>query len=122
MCKGKKLVGGPNWRCELGGVGSEEPENLVILLGRRDKGKRSGRSCGSFRLVFLLQGCERFLWIAFAGQGHCAKVVNRLFESGRRCGSNCFKVVVCLRILSSVRIKLTMRCTLGLSLAHSPMK
>lgn len=70
----------------------------------------------------LLQGCGRILWIAFAGQGHCAKVVNRLFESGRRCGSNCFKVVVCLRILSSVRIKLTVRCTLGDSLAHSPMK
>ena len=70
----------------------------------------------------LLQGCERFLWIAFSGQGHCAKVMIRLFESGRRCGSNCFKVVVCLRILSSVRIKHRMRCVLRRSLAHSPMK
>ena len=31
-------------RCEMGGVGSEEPETFLILLGRRKQRKRGGRS------------------------------------------------------------------------------
>ena len=40
----EELFGRADRRCEIGGVGSEEPETFLILLGRRRQRKRGGRS------------------------------------------------------------------------------
>ena len=40
----EELFGRDDRRCKIGGVGSEEPETFLILLGRRRQRKGGGRS------------------------------------------------------------------------------
>ena len=40
----KEILGGRDRRCEIGELGSEGPESLMILSGRRGQRKTSGRS------------------------------------------------------------------------------
>ena len=69
----EELFGRADRRCGIGGVGSEEPETFLILLGRRRQRERERWKviAARFALFFLFfQDCGKFLWICLDGQGY----------------------------------------------------